>query len=128
MTIESVLYSRLTGFAGLSALVGSRVYPTKLKQDSDLPALVYWRVTAERPAAMARDSGIVFARFQVGSFAKRFDDANDVRAQVRAALKRWSDPGPPEVLDVFLQSEVDLFEDDTKTHHLADDYRIAYRE
>lgn len=135
MAIETLIFTRLSTFGGLTALIGTRVYPNIAPQNAARPFVTYRRVTSDRPAAMGSDSGVVRARFQFDTFAEDdetevgFDDAAAIRAQIRAALKRWRDPvGPPVVQDTFLVSEIDLYEDDTRLHHLADDYEVNYRE
>lgn len=134
MTIEALIFTRLSGFAGLTALIGTRIYPNIAPQNATWPFVTYRRVTSTRPAAMGSDSGVVRARFQFDTFAEDddskvgFDDASAVRDQLRAALKRWRDAGPPVVQDTFLVSEIDLYEDDSRLHHLSDDFEINYRE
>lgn len=128
MTIETLLFTRLSTFAGLAALIGTRVYPNIAPQNATRPFVSYRRVTSDRPPAMGSDSGVVRARFQFDTFADEIDSALAVRDQIRAALKRWRDVGPPVVQDTFLVTEIDLYEDDSRIHHLADDYEVNYRE
>ena len=67
MSIESVLVTRLGGFAGLTALIGTtpaRLYFGEMPQKTALPAVSYGRVTAQRVSVMGADSGLVRARFQ----------------------------------------------------------------
>lgn len=137
MSIEALIYTRLSGFAGLTALVATRIYPNVAPQNVAPPYVVYRRITATRPGAMGADTGIVRARFQFDVFAggtdavgaaQGFDDAAAVREQVRLALQRWRSAGPPVVQATFLDSQIDLYEDDTELHHLADDYEINYLE
>lgn len=127
--IEDSLFTRLSGFGGLTALVASRIYPNLAPQNAAYPHVTFRRVTSDRPSAMNRDSGVVRARFQFDTFNEAYDGARLVRDQLRAALQRWRDPGgTPVVQDVFLISETDLYEDDSRIHHLADDFEVIYRE
>ena len=128
MSIEALIYTRLSGFAGLAALVGTRIYPNVAPQNVAAPYIVYRRVTAGRPGAMQADTGIVRGRFQVDVFDGTFDGAAAVREQIRQALQRWRSAGPPVVQATFLDTQIDLYEDDTGLHHLADDYEINYLE
>jgi hypothetical protein len=128
VTIEALIYTRLSGFAGLTALVGTRIYKNIAPQNTGRPYVTYRRVTATRPPAMGRNSGVVRARFQFDSFDEDFADASAVRAQILAAIERWRDAGPPVVQDIFPVNELDLYEDDIRLHHLSDDYEVNYRE
>lgn len=126
--IEETLYTRLSGFAGLTALVGVRVYPNRMPQDVTLPAVSYRRVASGRERAMGANPGIVRARFQVDAWAATYAAARNVREQIRLALERWNTTTGTTVDDVFVESDIDLYEDDTKIHHLSMDFEVIYRE
>lgn len=132
--LEQAVYSRLTGHAGLAALVGSRVYPLVLPQRPTLPAVTYQRVEALRQSAMGVDTGLASARVQVDSWATTYAGSKGVAAQVRAALQRWrgTEAGVT-VEDAFLERDQDLFEDEGssaegKLYRVSQDYLIWYRE
>ena len=135
MSIESEIFDRLTGFAGLSALVGTRVYPQILPQDPTYPAISFRRVSAVRPSAMGSDVGVVFARFQVDVWDQDdeagdagYDSAKAVSEQVRLALQRWRTTTGTIVQDTFFITEQDLYVDALEVHHLALDFEVIYEE
>lgn len=86
--IEKALYQRLSGFAGLTALVSTRITPHLLTQDTAYPAVTYFVVSAPREAAMGSDPGIVHGRIQVDCWGLTYSDVVAVGEQVRAALER----------------------------------------
>lgn len=47
MTHEESLYAALTGSAGVTALVASRIYPDAVPQDINLPAVAFTRTSTE---------------------------------------------------------------------------------
>ncbi len=47
MTPEESLYAALTGSAGVTALVASRIYPDAVPQDINLPAVAFTRTSTE---------------------------------------------------------------------------------
>ena len=127
--IETTLYNRLSGYAGLIALVSTRISPNIKAQDSALPAVTYRRVSSTRYNAMAVDAQVVKARFQVDVWASSYESAAAVRDQVRACLQRWRDGTAGAVVqDTFIVTETDLYEDDTHQHHIAIDVEINYDE
>jgi hypothetical protein len=128
MTVEADLFSRLTGFAGVAALVGQKVYPVTLPQGIHYPAISYFRVSSTRPSAMGRDIGIVRARFQVDVWAFDFDSSKAVAEQVRLALQRYSGTNSIEIIEIFFLNEADTFEENTRTYHQALDFEVNYRE
>lgn len=128
MAIEETLYSRLSGYAGLTALVSTRVYPNIKPQDAELPAVSYRRISSLRYSAMSIDTGVVKARFQIDAWAATYDGVSALRDQVRAAMQRWRTETGTVVQDSFILNETDLYEDDTKQHHIAIDVEINYIE
>lgn len=129
MSIEESLFTRLSTHAGLSALVSARIYPLILPQKPTLPAVTYTRVSGERVSAMGADTVIARPRFQVSCFASTYASARAVAAQVRAALQRWRGTvGGVVIQDSFIESEIDLYEDDTKLYHTALDFEIIHEE
>lgn len=128
MTVESVLVTRLNGFAGLTALVGTRIRPNRAEQNIAKPYITFRRVSADRDSAMGVDVGTVTARFQFDVWAEDFTSMAAVGEQLRLALQRWRNSSGTVVDDTFIVSEIDLFETETETHHRALDARIHYRE
>lgn len=129
--IEPALFARLSTFAGLAALVGTRIYPGVAPQNTALPFVTYRRVSAVRPGLFGVDAGIVNARMQLDAFAETYAAMRAVVDQVRAGLQRWSDPtAAVPVIDCFIANETDLFEPDPvpPLHHGVLDAMIHYRE
>lgn len=119
--IEETLYSYLSGHAGLSALVGNRIYPVVAPQGVTKPYCVCKKVSNARQYAMG---GIVAAqrhRFQVSCFGTTYSSAKNVAAQVTAALEAWK---AAEVLAAFAINEIDMYEQDTGLYHIPVDFYI----
>jgi hypothetical protein len=107
--IQEALYTRLTGFAGLSALAGTRIYAQLMPQDPTYPSVVYMRVSAERETAMGADPGLVHSRFQLDAWSNVAKEARDVTEQIRLALERWrGTSGTTVIQDSFIDSQQDL--------------------
>lgn len=128
MGVEAAIYTQLSGYAGLTALVGTRIYPRLLPQSSSKPAVVYSRVSSERFSAFSTDSGVVKARMQCDVYAATYDAALAVREQVRGALQRYSVDSPLKVFDTYILNEIDLYDSETELHHLVLDFEINYQE
>lgn len=133
MTVATVLRARLVGFAGLSALVSTRVHPIVAPQNSAVPFVTYRRISAQRYSGYGEDAGIVSARYQFDAIATDYDTARAVIEQVRLALQRWKSPSSsPEIIDVFCEDERDLpFEPAVQPQPLfgaSFDFTVHYRE
>lgn len=127
-TIETVIYSRLTGYAGLSALVSTRVYPSILPQSVTYPAVSFFRVSSERPHAMGVDAGVVIAMYQFDVWASTYTAARQVAKQLILALQRWRTSTGVTVQDAFIEGETEFYEKDILLHHIAVDVTVFYRE
>ena len=130
MSIESVIYDRLSGHAGLSALVSTRVYPNVAPQNVTVPFVTYRRVSALRESGYGEDIGIVTSRFQIDMYATTYSGVRAIAEQVRAATQRYRASGTdPEVIDTFIENELETFEaEPALLHHAVTDIRIHYRE
>ena len=127
--LETVLYTRLANYAGLTALVSTRVYPLRLPQNPTLPAVTFQRITGSREHGMTADHGMAHPTLQVDSWGETYASARAVAVQVRTALSRWSDATTdPVVLDVFASDERDMDEADVKLFRVSQDYQIWHRE
>lgn len=129
MAIADVLKTRLTAFAGLSALVSTRVHPAEAPQNSTRPYVTYQAVSEFREYGFGGGIGIVRARYQFDVFAEGYASGRAVIEQLRQALDFWSNPSSsPEVIRVFVQGVVDGYEPDTGFFHPIIDFEVIYRE
>jgi hypothetical protein len=129
--INDLIFTRLSGFAGLAALVGDRIYPgDALPQDVPKPAVLFHLVigSTPQPQQVVGQPDLIRARYQFDAFDPTVKGADAVRQQIRLALKRWSSAGPPVVQVTFFVSSIDLYESPTKLHNMSSDYEINYEE
>lgn len=128
MSIESVLYDHARTFAGLSALVGTRIYPNLQPQQVADKSVTFRRISSQRVSAMGADTGLVRARYEFDAWADNYDDARAIADQLRLCFQRWNTTTGTVVQDVYVLNDVELYEDDTQTHHVAVDFEFIYRE
>lgn len=110
--LETVLYTRLSGYASLTALVSTRIYPSVLPADATYPCVAFWRIGGEAPArAMSTDGSLRRTMVQVNCLAKDasgvsgHSKAADIAAQVLAALRRYSTSSGTIIQAVFTTNE-----------------------
>lgn len=109
--IENAIYQRLSGFAGLQALIGNpgRVYPHLMPQNPLYPAVTYFKIAGPREVAMGTDPGIVHGRFQIDAWGLTYLNTRDVGEQVRLALERFRGTlDTTVILDSFIDEERDF--------------------
>lgn len=131
--LEQAVQARLAGYAGLASLVAARIYPLVLPQKPTYPTVTYQRITSARASAMGSDPGVASVTIQVDAWGSTYANARAVAAQVRAALQRWRGTqaisgGSVEVLDSFIESDQDIYEEETATYRVRMDFLIWHRE
>jgi hypothetical protein len=92
MSLESDLYTALSTHGGLSALVGTRIYPNRLPDNPTLPAVVYQRITTNHNLASG-NVPLIRARMQLDCYDDSYLSVVAVAVQVHAALDMASPTG-----------------------------------
>ena len=126
MSIESTLYTRLSTFAGLTALVSTRIYPLIAPQGVTYPAVTYQRIsTMPREVAMGSDPGIARARIQVTAWGDTYTSVKAIADQIRLALERYNTTG---IFDIYIIAENDLYDEEALKFGAAIDAEVVYSE
>ena len=122
-SLGEAIFSALTGYPALSALIGTRAYPNWLPQEETLPALVYTVISNVPASSMTTTVADMLknARVQVDAYAKTYKDVQLVAAGVQAALD-LSEPSP--ALSAELLNARDLFDDETQLHRVTMDFTV----
>lgn len=127
--IEAALYSRLTGFAGLSALVSTRVYPATAPQDPTFPLIVYNRISGSRFESLAGSSGLARPRFQFDVYATTYSSAKAVAEQIRLALQGFRGTvASVDIQAVNYNGDSDNYEEDSELYVVSLDFEIIHAE
>ena len=130
MSIDSALYTRLSGFAGLAALVSTRNYPLIAPQNGTYPLVTYQQISGTRDYVMGNQSGLVMARFQLDSWAQDVPaSARAVANQVRLALSNYHGTSDSVVIDyIELMNETVMGQPDEEFWRISQDYMVTFRE
>lgn len=100
--VEDALSSVLATSPAVAALVGARIWPDKLPQTAQLPAIVYQRISTPEPA-VTLDSAAASpgrCRVQLSLWALTFGETRQLVAAVRAVLHGWSGAVGADVLQL----------------------------
>jgi hypothetical protein len=129
MTLEQALFSYLGNYAGLKALVSTRIYPIIMPQNPTLPAVTYQKISGVVDYVMDGTS-IKRPRIQVDAWAKSYGAVRGVAEQVKAALDRYTGTmggtGGVEIIGTWIENETDLFEPDTGLYRVSLDFRFEH--
>lgn len=86
MSAESTLYTLLTGNPGVTALVGTRIYPDIVPEGKATPYIGYERVATDPVAVMSGPAPAAIARITLACWADTRTAADAVAAAVVAAM------------------------------------------
>ncbi len=118
MTIEKALYTYLSTHAGLSTLIGTRIYPMMIAQEAAMPAVAYQLIDDLPVHSGIADLIVHAARFQFscwGGGTSGYTNACAVAVQVKSALQDFSGvmggAGGVTVQRSFLEMTTDLFDE-----------------
>lgn len=130
MNAHKIIQFRLAAAAPLIVIVDDRIYATVMKENAKLPAVTYQQLSIHRPKAAITRPGLAAARFNISSWAKSAVDARKTADQVRVALDRMRrvTVGGVAVDDCFFESDLDLYESETKTFYVVAEYELHFRD
>lgn len=114
MSAETDLYSALTGNSGVTALVGTRIYPNRVPLGTVYPAIGYRMITS----GLVGSNNCQESRIQVDFFDTTYSGAKAVRDAVLSVVNGLSNYG-------YIQGP-DIYEDDTSIHHQNIDVIITH--
>lgn len=109
MRAEAIVRALLANAAGVTAIVGGRIYGGVASQDAPAPLLVFRKIGATREEGMdpaAGASAIVRAQVEVTCVAAEYDDLKALGEAVRTALayQRGTVAGHA-LLGIFIEAE-----------------------
>ena len=132
--IGELLYARLTGNAGLAALVGTRVHPDMLPQAVTYPAIRYVQVSrvevVRKPVAaggVGAGLAIVRGTFQLDCYAATYKQAHQVAMAAAAAAYGWRDRTNGVIVARVTDTQ-DVNDNEETMQRVALDVSITYNE
>ncbi len=136
--IEEALFSRLSGFAGLQALIGNpaRVYPMVFPQGSTLPAVTYQKISKDGETKYSSTTKMAHPRFQFDCWARGVDGVSQsypsvkaIAEQVRLALSGFIGTVSGVVIDAIRPAgEHELYDPQTQIMRVSMDFQIWHQE
>lgn len=132
LALESALYEYLSADFNISALVGDRIYPTRLPEGSVIPAISWMRVSARRIYtfdSFEDTDAWVQTRIQFNCWDYTPEGAMEVGEAVAAALSGYDGDMSGQLIgSSFADNEFDLYEADSKFHRRILDFLISYED
>jgi len=126
MSLITDVYTRLTTYAGLVALISTRVYAVEAPANITDPYCVYMQVSSDRRYSHGGYSNLQKSRIQVSCYAPTYEASKTVAVQVIAAVESWPSVNVT-IGAAFVQNEIDMFEDETGLYHTPVDFLVWYQ-
>jgi hypothetical protein len=120
MELNEAIYTYLSAYTALTALVGKRIYPDKLPDKCPLPAIAYQLVSESETETFTQpEIDLIASTYAFSVYASTRGDADSVSKKIRAAFKNYHGTMggaggvtisairkiPPRITDVDLTSE-----------------------
>lgn len=125
--IGKVLFDKLNGLQGIA----TRIYPMRIPQNIDLAttaAISYYLISTSPETTKDSRSMVDTLRVQVSIFAPTYSTLNTIAQLTRDALDGLHGEVAGASIDGFYFSdETDLFEDEHKIYHRAQDYIVRVK-
>ena len=124
--LESELFDQLTQWAGLAALVGSALYPLRAPPNTPAPYVVYSRTDTQADDTLD-SKGLPVAEFSFDCYGATYAEAKTIAAQIRAAVKSWSDDPPQAVMSAAVTDDFDGFDETAGLPVVSVDVEVLHR-
>ena len=132
MSAETAIRALLIADAPTLALVSTRIYPQRLPQNVDYPAISYQRISGVRVRLVTGPSDRAQPRIQMNLWDETYNGVQAVADAVREAMDGYAGViGGEEINGLSIQNEFDLFDEealDDGVYRIVQDYYVSYRE
>ena len=120
---EIVLLRTLREDAGLSAMVGNKVFALVIPQGTKLPCITFQRIGGMPANTLSGHSGLEEIDLQIDVWARDYDEAKAIAKAVRAAMP----PSGPR-FSAHLIEDQDLYEDGTNYFRVNMEFKVWFLE
>lgn len=120
---EQVLLRTLLDDAGLSVLVGDKVFALFIPAGIQLPCVTFQRIGGMPANTLAGHSGLEEIDLQIDAWGRRYDEAKAVAKAVRAAM-----PANGPRFGAHLIEDQDLYEDGTNYFRVSMEFKVWFLE
>lgn len=128
MIFEEALQAHLVADAGVSALIGTRVYPDIMPPGSAKPAAVYTLIGNMRGSTLCATDTLVAGQYQIDAYATSYKASKLLAKALFGCLADYKGViGEFKVSRIFILSEVDLDDPDPGLYRVSQTYQVWYR-
>lgn len=115
MSLDTKLYTLLSGDSAVAALVSTRIYPVLAPQGAALPMVIFTRISSGREYTLSGATGLENPRVQIDCYSETYSEAKSVSEAVVAAIRgattfrtAWDDPRESYEEDEIFRVSIDF--------------------
>lgn len=82
-TITKAMRNKLLSYAGVSSLIGGRLYPSAMPQGCTMPAVVFTKLSTTREHSIAECTKLAHTTYQFDCFALTKDEADAISKAIQ---------------------------------------------
>lgn len=128
MSIGKVIYNVLKDNAGVSALVGTKIYPMVAPQGTASPLVVYQRIDNDPNDTKTGTSKLDFHRVQITAWGATNTEAESLDDAIRTAIDRYEGTVSGVVVDgVQYLNTTDTYDENAEEYGKISDYYIMVK-
>lgn len=128
MTIEEGFVAYVLAQSAITTLIGTRIMPAPLRQDSDLPAVSYQLISQRDDVLHDGPQGLPDARLQLDCWADSYASARALAEAIRTAVHAYRGMmGVVNVQRAKVENIVDGFEPNTGQQRVIMDVLLMYQ-
>lgn len=125
MSVEIDLYAHLSIYAGLTALIDSRIYPLKAPQEVTVPYCVYQIISEQRFYSHGGFSNLSRLRMQISAYGNTELQVSQVAEQVIMSMEAWPSANA-NVQASQQENTFNAYEDITGLFYMPIDFFVFY--
>jgi hypothetical protein len=125
MAIETTLVTLITGTAGVSALIGTRMYPRLMPDNATLPCVVYDEMNTRTEVRADGDTGLRVGRYKLHYWDRSYGGIKAGKAALLAAINGYQSGAVDRIEVTDMRDD---YEPETMWYRQLVEFEIYYSE
>lgn len=129
MSFEKDFIAYMLTVTSITDLVGNRIYPLNVRQETEMPAISVQRITVVPVEHQGGQATVMKSLFQVNSWGANYQESKDLAETIRLALDAYSGTmGGETARIVRFLDEGDDFQPETEEVRTTQEYEVVHTE
>lgn len=122
--VESKIFSHLSTTTSITVLssVSTRIYPVVCPQETDLPVIVYAKISSDPEYNIGGYSTLENSRIQIDTFAETYKEAKTVAGRIKLAMDAAT------AFSANMINDMDEYDPELQVYRVIQDYSCWNRE